>query len=61
MIFPYKGFDVYFENVRFAHGALSLSGQLKIAVAGATNVYAVGGAPGSRKEAHRPAASWLSR
>ena len=35
-------------------GALSLSGQFKTAVAGATGVYAVEGAPGSRKEAHRP-------
>ena len=26
-----------------------------------TEVYAVGGAPGSRKDAHLPAASWLSR
>ena len=39
----------------------SLSGQLKIAGAGAMNVYAVGGAPGSRKDTHLPAASWLSR
>ena len=42
-------------------GALSLSGQLKIAGAGATTVYAVGGAPGSQKDARLPAASWLSR
>ena len=42
-------------------GLFNLSGQLKIAGAGAMNVYTVGGAPGSRKDAHLPAASWLSR